>query len=303
MPVFISYSHEDKAFVDQFAAHLVKAKIHVWVDTWELHIGDSIVSKIQEAIQEASALIVVLSSASVESEWCKKELNVGLIRELDEKRVVVLPVLLEDCEMPVFLRDKIYADFRQNYDKGLRQVLEAIGKVTSDTLGRVEEPEWHIDWAIDWRDTEDRFWLRLTLVEQAEGQPYCVLTEVAMLCNEVATSRYQQYAGAGLEAFGRQVMLEMLWQSKEFCDIDILITDNLPHTREVHAHDPKTGSQFEVEITCRRLGEDTGKDVLLHLGRQVCGIIEELQRRRRPLTSEELMKVEAIRSRPAGARS
>lgn len=141
MPVFISYSHENEVFVNKLAAHLIKAKANVWVDQWELHVGDSLIAKIQMAIQQSSALIVVLSKASVASEWCKKELNAGLIRELEEKRVVVLPLLLEDCEIPLFLRDKMYADFRTNFDRGLSQVLESISRVTSDTLGRDEEPE------------------------------------------------------------------------------------------------------------------------------------------------------------------
>lgn len=96
MPVFISYSHADKSFVDTLAAHLVKRNAHVWGDSWELNVGDSIVGRVQEAIQESSALLVVLSKTSVQSEWCKKELSAGLMRELDEKPVIVLPVLLED---------------------------------------------------------------------------------------------------------------------------------------------------------------------------------------------------------------
>ena len=68
MPVFISYSHEDKDFVDKLAIHLIQAKVHVWVDRWELHVGDSSIAKLQQVIQEASALIVVLSHASVNSD-------------------------------------------------------------------------------------------------------------------------------------------------------------------------------------------------------------------------------------------
>lgn len=115
MPIFISYSHVDKAFVDKLAASLVEHDAHVWVDTWELNVGDSILNRVQEAIQDSSALLIVLSKASVASEWCKKELSAGLMRELDEKRVVVLPVLIEDCEIPVFLREKMYADFRKDF--------------------------------------------------------------------------------------------------------------------------------------------------------------------------------------------
>jgi TIR domain len=267
MPVFISYSHENRDFVDKLAVHLTLSKVHVWVDRWELHVGDSIIAKIQQVIQEASALIVVLSHASVQSEWCKKELSAGLVRELEEKRVVVLPLLLEDCQIPMFLRDKLYADFRTNYDAGLRQVLEAVAKVTSDTLGRVEEPQWHTDWVLDWGDTDGNVWLRLTFVIQGEARPYSVLAEVHILCNDIATARYKQYADVGLEPFGRLILLESLRSMKEFAECEVVLPDNFPQTRKIVSHDSKTKSQLNVTITCRRLGEDTGRDILLHLGR------------------------------------
>jgi TIR domain len=73
VPVFISYAHSDKDFVDNLAGQLVMRNAHVWVDRWELNVGDSILNNVQTAIQDASALIVVLSKASVQSEWCKKE--------------------------------------------------------------------------------------------------------------------------------------------------------------------------------------------------------------------------------------
>jgi hypothetical protein len=105
MAIFISYSHKDKAFVDRLAFQLVKARAPIWLDRWELNVGDSLLQRVQTALQDASALAVVLSRSSVESEWCKKELTSGLVRELEEKQVLVLPILLEDCVVPLFLRD------------------------------------------------------------------------------------------------------------------------------------------------------------------------------------------------------
>ncbi len=150
MPIFISYSHKDKEFVNKFAAHLIKNNARVWIDTWELNVGDSIVSKVQKAIQESSALLVVLSKSSVDSEWCKKEFTAGLMRELEEKKVIVLPVLIEDCNIPIFLRDKLYADFRNNFDEGLHSVLDSVAKVINPNRGRIEENNYHVDLAIDW---------------------------------------------------------------------------------------------------------------------------------------------------------
>ena len=77
MPIFISHSHQDKDFVDVLAVQLIQYKEHVWVDRWELQVGDSLIEKIQSAIKTASALIIVLSKASVASAWCKKRIECG----------------------------------------------------------------------------------------------------------------------------------------------------------------------------------------------------------------------------------
>src|SRR6266404_6337327 len=147
MPVFISHSSKDNEFVEKLAKHLIQAKAHVWVDTWELKVGDSLIQKIQDAIKTASALLVVLSKASVASEWCKRELSAGLMRELDEKRVVVLPVLVEDCEIPVFLREKMYADFRKDFKTGLKELVEAVARVTKIDQGRLKAGKSQVDWS------------------------------------------------------------------------------------------------------------------------------------------------------------
>ena len=105
MAVFVSYSHEDSAFVDTLVSHLVASKTNVWIDKWEIHVGDSLIRKVEEAIQKSDALVAVLSKASVQSEWCRKELTAGLVRELEERQVLVLPVLVEDCEVPLFVID------------------------------------------------------------------------------------------------------------------------------------------------------------------------------------------------------
>src|ERR1035441_6640295 len=62
MPVFISHSHQDKDFVDNLATHLIKRNAHVWVDRWEIKVGESILGKVQNVIAGASAVLFVLSN-------------------------------------------------------------------------------------------------------------------------------------------------------------------------------------------------------------------------------------------------
>jgi len=210
VPIFISYSHADKAFVDKLAANLIKHDGHVWVDTWELNVGDSILNRVQEAIQASSALLIVLSKASVASEWCRKELNAGLMRELDEKRVVVLPVLVEDCEILVFLREKMYADFREEFKSGLKALVDAVARVTEIDQGRLKTDKSQIDWSETWGELDGYFQIDYTLVESIVDCPFTLLTEISISCDAAATKRYKQYVEEGLDWLGRAVITEAL---------------------------------------------------------------------------------------------
>ncbi|MDX2179888.1 MAG: toll/interleukin-1 receptor domain-containing protein [Bryobacteraceae bacterium] len=42
MPLFVSYSHTDRDFANKLAMQLVKHKANVWIDQWELRVGDSL---------------------------------------------------------------------------------------------------------------------------------------------------------------------------------------------------------------------------------------------------------------------
>ena len=293
MSLFISYSHEDRDFVDRLAIELVKARASVWLDRWELRIGDSLLDRIQDAIERAEALLVVLTRASVDSEWCRRELNAGTVRELEEAQVLVFPILVEDCDIPLLLRDKYYADFREDFDSGMKQVLRGIAAQISTTLGRTRRDE-DIDYAVDWLTLDNRLQLRLTAVQIAMDNPYTVITEIRIIANEILTRRYSQYEDAGLDWVGRMLIFELVIGVENFLDKMVLIVDDLPATQKLQAIDPRSGIAAEVIITCRRLGADTGMDILVPVGRIASNIIESMRRRMRPLTEAEHVGINAI---------
>ena len=283
MPIFISYSRQDKNFVDNLAMQLVAHKARVWLDRWELHVGDSLIKRIQEDIAGASALLVMLSKASVQSEWCKKELSARLIRQLEEKRVVVLPVLIEDCEIPLFLRDKLYADFRHDFDGGLQTILESIAKVTSNTLGRLNQAQSHIDWAVDWDMVEDFICLRFTLVEHTVEQPYSVLTEIRVLGDEAATSRIIEHAAKGRREYSNYEVLTFL--HNEFAlkqDLHVTLDDATPEIYRGNISLRNPERTYDIKISSRRLGQDTGRDILLDIGGQIAVIKQTLHEVNKP---------------------
>lgn len=140
--VFLSHSSKDKFFVRELAEKLRSYDIQVWLDEAELNIGDSLTEKIGAAIEEADYLCVVLSQNSINSQWVQRELQVAMQKELEEKRVVVLPLLLEKVDIPPFLRDKKYADFTDynEYEESIALILRSLG-VPEEKVPRVEEPK------------------------------------------------------------------------------------------------------------------------------------------------------------------
>ena len=127
--VFLSHSSIDKPFTRRLAADLTKKGIAVWFDEAELLVGDSLVEQINNGIESTEYLVVVLSKNSIKSQWTKKEVEIAFVREIASNRKVVLPVLIDDCEVPGYLRTKVYADFREPsaYEKTLRKLLKSIG--------------------------------------------------------------------------------------------------------------------------------------------------------------------------------
>jgi len=124
--VFLSHSSADKAFVARLAADLNGRNVPVWFDQWELKVGDSLSEKIAAGIGGSGWLAVVLSKSSVQSAWVQKELNAAQAQELQSKSVFVLPLILDDCQIPLFLLDKVYADFRNSYESGLDALLNRV---------------------------------------------------------------------------------------------------------------------------------------------------------------------------------
>jgi hypothetical protein len=108
------------------ARELGRKGVRTWVDEAQILVGDSPIAKIDNAISKTRFFVVVLSKDSLERSWVKKELEMAITREITEKRFTILPALIGECELPLYLRTKRYADFRQSEEKGLQDLLQAL---------------------------------------------------------------------------------------------------------------------------------------------------------------------------------
>lgn len=277
MPVFISYSRSDSEFVDQLAMQLVANRVSVWMDRWELRVGDSIVNKLQSALIEASALLVILSKESVKSDWCNKELNSGIMREMNEKRVIVLPVLIEDCTIPMFLQEKLYADFRKDHDAGLRSVLEALAPIITEWQGRIENPKWHTDYSFSWGDFNGRAAFEITMIETAQERPYSVLASIQIISDPLADYAFSRAPKSVKEGFRAKLVDFLADQMEGDPDMDFRMSDETPLTRILEMGLPEFPGTFRVQVTCRWLGNNHGGDVFYSLGTQLAAIRDRIK--------------------------
>jgi hypothetical protein len=124
--VFLSHARADKSFASRLGRDLKSLGFDVWLDEWEIRVGDSLIAAIEKGISDRTWMIVVLSPAALASNWVMKELRAGLVRETQKGTVFVLPVLYRETELPPFLQDKFYADFTDSYEDGLRLIRDRL---------------------------------------------------------------------------------------------------------------------------------------------------------------------------------
>ena len=124
--IFLSYSSKDKTIIRKIAEDLQSAGIEVWLDEWEIKVGDSISKKIDYGLKKSAFVVVALSKHSVASGWVDREWRSKISEEVKSGSVFILPILIENCEIPPSLIDKKYADFSSNYRVALNELIGAI---------------------------------------------------------------------------------------------------------------------------------------------------------------------------------
>jgi hypothetical protein len=124
-PMYISYSQEDEAFVDEMEKQLDKRGIRFWRDIHDASSG-RLEKVVDLAIRQNPIVLLILSEQSVKSDWVDHEARSARELEKELGRDVLCPVALDDawkdCKWPARLREQIMGyhilDFSKWQDKG-----------------------------------------------------------------------------------------------------------------------------------------------------------------------------------------
>lgn len=110
--VFLSHSWADKPLARRLANDLREHDIAVWLDEAEMAIGDSLIEKIGAAIESVEFVLALLSRDSVQSSWVQRELEIAITHQINGRDLTVLPIVVDDCQIPPFLVGRLYSDLR-----------------------------------------------------------------------------------------------------------------------------------------------------------------------------------------------
>jgi hypothetical protein len=119
--VFISYSSQDRFIATMVAQHLREIGYHPWVDFSGISGGDEWQARIEQALEDSQACVVLLTPEAVASQWVRWETNRA--RELGRP---VIPLLFRTCELPKDLSALHYLDFRDDVEDSFKGLARAL---------------------------------------------------------------------------------------------------------------------------------------------------------------------------------
>lgn len=116
--VFLSSSSHDKEITKIVYDFLNKNNFNVFDFNNEVKVGDILVQTISKAIQDASIMIVLITENSIKSSWVQNELQVGILKQISDKSIRVIPIIIGEVQIPAYLNQILYFkvdnDFTEN---------------------------------------------------------------------------------------------------------------------------------------------------------------------------------------------
>jgi hypothetical protein len=134
--LFLSYAHSDadKKFVSALYDRLSRDGIECFFDEVSLAPGANFVLKISEAIDECNYLVMVMSNAYFSAQFAPLEWTAVLSEPPERRRL--LPLLLEQCEVPALVRPLSYIDVSsdEKLAKNYPRIWQYVGRLESHDI-------------------------------------------------------------------------------------------------------------------------------------------------------------------------
>lgn len=168
--VFISYSRQDRAFVERLTASLNKAGVRTWTDLENIAAGQDWAKEIERGLTEATALIYVASKNSAHSAFMDAEYKAFL-----DKGKKVIPIIVDDSgteNLALPLRHFQWVDFRSPFEPALASLLEGIRGLRTSRPIASRKPKSKGYLFISYADEDEQFVTDLKIFLKKQGYGY-----------------------------------------------------------------------------------------------------------------------------------
>jgi len=168
--VFISYSRQDRTFVQRLVSSLREEGVQTWTDLENISPGQEWAQEIERGLLRSSALIYVASRNSTQSEWMDVELRAFL-----SKNSHVIPVIIDDegvASLPIPLRQFQWADFRGPFQPAFAALLDGIRGLQQASPVAASEAKSKGYVFISYADEDSEFVLELKTFMKKQGYGY-----------------------------------------------------------------------------------------------------------------------------------
>ncbi len=123
---FMCYSRTDELFAVEFAEHLKRRSLPVWIDMLDVPEDADWNEAVTDALEASGVVLVVLSPNLLRNEEAHAEIDYSLRRGK-----IVLPVLYRDCNWEPLHLPHSPIDFRKNPASALRMIYALLGILNS----------------------------------------------------------------------------------------------------------------------------------------------------------------------------
>jgi formylglycine-generating enzyme required for sulfatase activity len=145
LKVFLCHAHADRSIVRELYQRLKgEGWIDPWLDVAKILPGQHWTTVIRQSLAEADSVIILVSNNSIDREgFVQREMNYAWDLSLEKPRSVIylIPLRLEDCEVPFDLRERQWADyFGEGKEETYNALLQSL-KLRHEQKLRIEAAE------------------------------------------------------------------------------------------------------------------------------------------------------------------
>jgi hypothetical protein len=128
MKIWLTYSYEDREFVQKLQNHLKEAGLEILNVENEVLPGDNIIESIYRSISKAEMIFVILSNNS-DKKWFSTELGIIISEIRNNKSKKIIPILLDkNAEIPPFINQYQFLDVsdKKDLDSKINRLISTI---------------------------------------------------------------------------------------------------------------------------------------------------------------------------------